>query len=406
MQPLADVRILALEQYGAGPWGTVHLADLGADVIKIEDPRTRGDVSRYIPPHQSGSDSLFFETFNRNKRTIELDLLTPAGREVFLDLVRFSDAVFSNMRGDIPEKLRIRYADLCGVNPCIVCCSLSGFGMTGPRRKEPAYDYILQGITGWMSVTGEPDGPPEKSGLSVVDFAGGYVAALAMIIGIHAARRDGQGMDCDTSLFDVAIGMTNYLATWNLSAGFTPKRMPYSAHPSLFPFQNFQTSDGWIVVACPKQKFWERFCEAIGRDDLAKNSRYADFAERREQREELQNIIGPILKQKPSATWLETFRELGVPCGPVNSIPEAMADPQTSARGMIVEYEHPKLGTVKSTASPVKVGSEPVPANRGPLRNEHTKVILQELIGYDDVKIARLTEAGAFGHADEGRVVV
>ncbi|MGH7716841.1 MAG: CaiB/BaiF CoA transferase family protein, partial [Vulcanimicrobiaceae bacterium] len=225
MKPLADVRILAVEQYGAGPWGTIHLADLGADVIKIEDPRTRGDVGRYVPPHQTGDDSLFFEAFNRNKRTLDLDLFSTSGREIFLDLVRKSDAVYSNLRGDIPKKLRITYDDLKGANPRIVCCSLSGFGMTGPRRKDPAYDYILQGIAGWMSVTGEPDGPPAKSGLSVVDFAGGYVAALAMMIGIHAARRDGKGMDCDTSLFDVAIGMTNYLATWNLSAGDVPKRM-------------------------------------------------------------------------------------------------------------------------------------------------------------------------------------
>ncbi|MGH7659836.1 MAG: CaiB/BaiF CoA transferase family protein, partial [Vulcanimicrobiaceae bacterium] len=209
MKPLQDVRILAVEQYGAGPWGTLHLADLGADVIKIEDPRTAGDISRYIPPHQSGTDSLFFETFNRNKRTIDLDLLTDAGRSVFLDLVRVSDAVFSNLRGDIPERLRIRYDDLKDVNPRIVCCSLSGFGMTGPRRADPAYDYIVQGIAGWMSVTGEPQGPPAKSGLSVVDFSGGYVAALALVIGVHAARRDGKGIDCDTSLFDVALAMTN-----------------------------------------------------------------------------------------------------------------------------------------------------------------------------------------------------
>jgi crotonobetainyl-CoA:carnitine CoA-transferase CaiB-like acyl-CoA transferase len=397
MKPLEDVRILAVEQYGAGPFGTLHLADLGADVIKIEDPRTRGDVGRYVPPHQSGDDSLFFEAFNRNKRTIDLDLLSPAGREVFLDLVRKSDAVFSNLRGDIPEKLRITYADLCEANPRIVCCSLSGFGMTGPRKKDPAYDYILQGIAGWMSVTGEPDGPPAKSGLSVVDFAGGYVAALALMIGVHAARRDGKGMDCDTSLFDVAIGMTNYLATWNLSGGHIPKRMGHSAHPSLFPFQNFQTADGWIVIACPKQKFWERLCQAIGRADLAENPRYADFAARREHREELQAMVEAALQQKPSAEWIETLTAAGVPCGPVNSIPQAMADPQTSARNMIVEYPHPAFGTVRSIASPVKVGDEVPSVHRAPQRKEQAGDILRELLGYDDGRMASLAEGGAFG---------
>ncbi len=399
MKPLADVRILAVEQYGAGPWGTIHLADLGADVIKIEDPRTNGDVSRYVPPHQTGSDSLFFEAFNRNKRTLDLDLLSDAGRAVFLDLVRQSDAVFSNLRGDIPKKLRITYDDLKSANPCIVCCSLSGFGMTGPRSKDPAYDYILQGIAGWMSVTGEPDGPPAKSGLSVVDFAGGYVAALALMIGIHAARRDGKGMDCDTSLFDVAIGMTNYLATWNLSAGDVPKRMGHSAHPSIFPFQNFQTADGWIVIACAKQKFWERFAETIGRGELAQNPRYADFTARRENRLELQKAIAPIMLAKKSADWLAILSGAGVPCGPVNTIPEAMAEPHTTARDMIVEYDHPTLGRVRSIGTPVKVGTDVPQAHRAPLRNEHAATILRDLLAYDDAKIADLATEGAFGQA-------
>jgi crotonobetainyl-CoA:carnitine CoA-transferase CaiB-like acyl-CoA transferase len=397
MGPLHDIRILAVEQYGAGPFGTLHLADLGADVIKIEDPRTKGDVGRYVPPHQKGNGSLFFEAFNRNKRALDLDLLSEAGRAVFLDLVRRSDAVYSNLRGDIPAKLRIRYDDLKEANPAIVCCSLSGFGMTGPRRKDPAYDYILQGIAGWMSLTGEPDGPPAKSGLSVVDFSGGYVAALAMLVGIHAARRDGKGMDCDTSLFDVALGMTNYVATWNLSAGDVPKRIGHSAHPSIFPFQNFETADGWIVVACAKQKFWERFCEALERPDLAENPRYADFAGRREHRAELEAIVAPILRERDSAAWLQRLAANGVPCGPVNSIPQALADPQTAAREMIVEYPHPAFGTVRSIASPVKVGDEPPPKRRAPERNEHLDGVLRELLGYDDEKVAALHAAGAFG---------
>ena len=205
--PLADLRIIAVEQYGAGPYGSVHLADLGAEVIKIEDPRTGGDVGRYVPPFAEEEDSLFFETFNRNKRSLSLDVANPAGRSVLEDLVRRSDAVYSNLRGDIPERLRIRYADLKDVNPRIVCCSLSGFGLDGPRRGQPGYDYLVQGLAGWMSLTGEPGGPPTKSGLSLVDFSSGLAAALALIAGIHAARRDGVGMDCDISLFDVALSM-------------------------------------------------------------------------------------------------------------------------------------------------------------------------------------------------------
>lgn len=253
MLPLEDVRIISLEQYGAGPFGSVHLADLGADVLKIEEPSSGGDVGRYVPPYCEGEDSLFYETFNRNKTSLSLDLSTPGGRAVFEDLVRDADAVYSNLRGDVPAKIGITYDDLKHLNPRIVCCSLTGFGMTGPRAKEPGYDYILQGIAGWMSLTGDPDGPPTKSGLSLVDFTGGYVAALSLMAGLHAARRDGVGGDCDVSLYDTAIGMLTYPAAWHLNAGYQPVRTKNSAHPSLVPFQAFKASDDWFVVGCAKE---------------------------------------------------------------------------------------------------------------------------------------------------------
>ncbi len=217
MRPLEDVRIIAVEQFGAGPFGTVHLADLGADVIKIEDPRTNGDVGRYVPPFQDGENSLFFETFNRNKRSISLDITSAAGRRVFEDLVATADAVVSNLRGDVPAKLRIQYEHLKHINPRIVCVSLSGFGNVGPRATEPGYDYILQGMCGWMNLTGEPDGPPTKTGLSLVDFSAGYVLAATTLAGIHAARRDGIGMDCDISLYDTAMNLLSYPGTWALT---------------------------------------------------------------------------------------------------------------------------------------------------------------------------------------------
>ncbi|WP_238489455.1 CaiB/BaiF CoA transferase family protein [Actinoplanes flavus] len=263
MRPLEDIRIVAVEQYGAGPFGSVHLADLGADVIKIEEPGTGGDVGRYVPPYQHGEDSLFFETFNRGKRSLSLDLASPAGREVFEDLVRHSDAVYSNLRGDVPAKIGITYDQLRHINPSIVCCSLTGFGMTGPRAAQPGYDYILQGLAGWMDLTGEPGGPPTKSGLSIVDYSGGYVAAIALLAGVHAARRDGHGMDCDLSLFDTAVGMLTYPATWHLNAGFEPARTRHSAHPSLVPFQLFPSADGWVVVGCAKEKFWHRLVAVL-----------------------------------------------------------------------------------------------------------------------------------------------
>lgn len=399
MRPLADVRILAVEQYGAGPFGTLHLAELGADVIKIEDPAAGGDVGRYVPPFQEGEDSLFFETFNRNKRSLSLDIGNPAGREVFEELVRVSDVVYSNLRGDVPARLRLRYEDLEAVNPRIVCCSLSGFGMTGPRSREPAYDYILQGMAGWMSLTGEPDGPPAKSGLSLVDYSGGFVAALAVLAGLHAARRDGVGMDCDVSLFDTAVSLLAYLGTWYLTAGCVPQRAPQSAHPSLVPFQNFRTADGWIVVACPKEKFWERLCEVIGQPELARDPRFADFAARRAHAETLLPILEKAFGQAVSAHWLERLSAAGVPCGPVNSVAEALRDPQMAARGLVVETSHPQFGVVRQLVSPVRVGPERPAQRRAPRRHEDADAILRALLGYDDGRIAALAGRGAFGPA-------
>ena len=398
MRPLEDVRIIALEQYGAGPYGSLHLADLGADVVKIEDPRWGGDVGRAVPPFRCGDTSLFFESFNRNKRSICLDLSTPGGRQVFERLVPVSDAVYSNLRGDVPERLGITYRQLAHLNPRIVCCSLSGFGMTGPRREQPGYDYILQGLAGWMSLTGEPGGPPTKTGLSLVDYSGGLVAALSLMIGLHAARRDGVGMDCDVSLFDTALGLIGYPATWWLTEGYAVARTRHSAHPSMVPFQNFPTADGWIVVACPKEKFWARLCTAIGRPELAHDAGSSSFEARRDN-PGLLHELEAVFATGSTAHWLERLAEHGVPCGPINSLAEALDDSHVQARGMVVEVDHPAFGRVREVASPVRVGDRPGEPRRAPRYGEDTSSVLHDLLGYDEGTVAALARAGAFGPA-------
>jgi crotonobetainyl-CoA:carnitine CoA-transferase CaiB-like acyl-CoA transferase len=400
--PLEDVRIIAVEQYGAGPWGSVHLADLGADVIKIEDPRTNGDIGRYVPPYAEEEDSLFFESFNRNKRSLSLDLTTAAGQHVFRRLAAKADVVYSNLRGDVPARLGLTYADLKDVNPAIVCCSLSAFGMTGPRAAEPGYDYVMQGLTGWMSLTGEPDSAPQKTGPSLVDFAGGYVADCALLAGLHAARRDGIGMDCDVSLYETALSMLNYLSTWHLTKGRQPGRTRHSAHPSLVPFQNFETSDGWIVVACPKDKFFDRLLIALGLDHLGTDRRFGDFAARRENKDALLAILEPAIRAWSSGDLLARLAESGVPCAPVNDVEHALRDAQIEARGGIVETEHPRFGTVRTVASPVRVGKAVTAHHRAPFRNEHAGEVLTELLGLDEAAVAALRSAGAFGTACEG----
>jgi crotonobetainyl-CoA:carnitine CoA-transferase CaiB-like acyl-CoA transferase len=389
--PLADLRIVAVEQYGAGPWGTLQLADLGADVIKIEDPRVGGDVGRYVPPFAEGEDSLFFETFNRNKRSISLDLKAPEGRAAFEKLVAVSDVVFSNLRGDQPDRLGLTFEKLAHLNPRIVCCSLSGFGMTGPRAAEGAYDYTIQGLAGWASLTGEPTGPPGKSALSLVDFSGGYVAAIAILSGVLRARRDGVGCDCDLSLFETALAELTYIGTWQASRSFTPDRSG-TAHASMVPFQTFAAGDGSIVIACPKQGLWVRLCEALGEPAWADDPRFAGFAERRANKDELVGLIEGRLAGRPVAEWVELLGAAGVPCAAVNSVAQALADPQVTARDGIVQYEHPVLGTVRQVASPLRLSDAEPPVARAPHRGEHTEAVMRELCGYDDEAIARLMD--------------
>jgi crotonobetainyl-CoA:carnitine CoA-transferase CaiB-like acyl-CoA transferase len=396
--PLADVRVIALEQYGAGPWGTLQLADLGAEVIKIEDPTSRGDIGRYVPPFQEGESSLFFETFNRNKKSVSLDLRHPDARGVFEDLVRVADVVYSNLRGDQPAKLRLTYDDLKHVNPRVVCCSLSGFGMTGPRASEGGYDYMMQGLAGWMSLTGDPDGPPTKSGLSLVDLSGGYVSTIAVLAGLWRARRDGVGCDCDVSLFETALHELIYVGTWAASRGYVPPRRRNSAHPSIVPFQNFPTSDGWVVVACPKQKFWALLCGAIGQPELASDPRFATLADRDKNRDELEPLLEAAFLQRTSEEWLAALAEAGVPSSAVNDVLEAVEEAR------LVSYEHPQLGRVRQVASPLRLSDAEPPVRRAPARGEQTEEVLVELCGYSAERVRELADAGVFGDPTKGAI--
>src|SRR5882757_2068464 len=371
----------------------MQLSDLGAEVIKIEDPSIGGDVGRYVPPFQDGSDSLFFESFNRNKKSVTLDLRSSAGVTVFHDLVRQADVVSFNLRGDLPKRLRLTYEDLKEVNPRIVCCSLSGFGTTGPRAAQGAYDYMIQGIAVWMRLTGEPDSPPLKTGPSRVDLSGGYVAAIAILAAFHGAQRDGVGCDCDISLLESALAELVYVATWVASRDFVPARRSNSAHQSLVPFQNFKTRDGWVVVACAKEKFWRRLCRAIGRPGLAGDPRFATFAVRDANRDDLLEILDGLFAQRTTRAWVEMLEEAEVPVGVVNDVAQALRDPQVIARDGVIEFEHPRLGTVRQVATPLRVGVESPPMERAPLLGEHTVELLGAICGYGPERIRDLVSA-------------
>ena len=387
--PLDGVRILTVSQFGAGPFGTTVLADLGAEVIKIEDPSVGGDVARYVPPYTADQDSLYFQSFNRGKKSLTLNLRHPDGQAVLHDLVRVSDAVFNNVRGDQPKRLGLTYGQLKTVNPRIVCCSLSGFGSTGPRAAEPAYDYLIQGQAGWMSITGEPDGPPGKCGVSVIDFAGGYAAMLGLMVALYDAQRSGVGRDVDVSLLDTAVSMLSYFAAWTLNRDWEPARVPASGHQTLVPAQNFRTADGWIVVFCAKEKFWLSLVRLMGLPALASDQRFDAFPSRLAHKEALLPILEERFATKSTREWLGLLRG-HVPCAPVNSVREALEDAQVLAREMVVEIDHPVFGRMRQVASPIKTEgaiTAPAPA---PRLGEHTDTLLQDVLGYGAATIERL----------------
>ena len=394
MRPLDGVRIVAISQFGAGPYGMMLLADLGAEIIKIEDPVSGGDVSRSVNPGARDQDSLYFQSLNRNNRCITLDLRTDDGRAVFNDLIRVSDGLFSNLRGDLPAKLGLMHDDLAAINPAIVCCSLSGFGMTGPRAAEPGYDYLIQAYSGMMSLTGEPGSPPARAGISVVDFSGGIAAALGLVTGILQARQTGKGCDVDVSLLDTAVSMLNYLAAWSLNSDYHPERLPNSSHPTLYPSQVLKTSDGYLAIMCAKEKFWDALVDAMDDPAFTRDGRFARFADRYEHRDDLWAELDRVFITRTTEDWLSRLRGK-VPCAPVNSVEEALRDEHVLARNMVVEVDHPVFGTIRETGNPIKFGTAEEQYEPAAALGFDNEAVLGDLLGYSPDRIADLRASGA-----------
>ena len=392
--PLNGIRIVSVEQFGAGPWATMMLADLGAEIIKVENPETGGDVARYVPPYTAEQDSVYFQSFNRNKKSMTLNLQHPGGREVLHRLVGISDGVFNNLRGDLPARLSLDYPVLSAVKASIVCCSLSAFGRHGTRAGEPGYDYLMQGYAGWMSLTGEPDGPPTKTGLSLVDLGAGTMASLGMVSAIFRARQTGVGCDVDVNLFDTALANLGYVAAWFLTRGYQAHRTPDSSHPSQIPSQVVPTKDGWLVIMCAKEKFFQNLVRVLGVPELAEDARFCSFADRLENRDILVPILKDLFRKKTTADWLALLKGK-VPCAPVNTVEQAFADPQVAEDNMILALPHPEFGAVRVVASPIEVGGGSVEPRRGPSLGEHNNLILSEYLGYSMPEIEKLRSDGA-----------
>jgi crotonobetainyl-CoA:carnitine CoA-transferase CaiB-like acyl-CoA transferase len=392
--PLEGMRILALTQLGAGPYAMTLLGDLGAEIIKIEDPTIGGDEARTVPPFAADGDSPYFQSLNRNAKSLTLNLRTAQGVEVFHRLVRVSDAVYANARGDLPAKLGLDYASLKGVNPRVVCCSLSGFGKTGPRAADPGYDFLMQALAGFMSVSGDPGSPPTRCGVSVVDFSGGLASITGLLIGLLRARATGIGCDVDVSLLDTAISMLNYLAVWNLNKGYRLDRQPDSAHQTLVPSQNFPTKDGNIVIMCMKEKFWQRLADRLGLAHVKDDPRFRTFQDRLTHRHEFIPLLKDVFRTKTTAEWLALLRG-HVPCAPVYDVEQALQDEQVLAREMVITVDHPRFGPLREVGCPVKI--DDVQPRYGPASRlgADTEDLLRDLLGLSSVEIDRLRERGA-----------
>ena len=396
MKALDGVRVLDLTRALAGPYCTMMLGDYGADVIKIELPGLGDDTRRWAPPN-IGDQSAYFLSINRNKRSLTLNLRHPDGKRAFMDLARGAQVVVENFTPGVVDRLGIDYQSVKKDNPGIVYCSISGFGQTGPYRSKSAYDQIMQGFGGIMSVTGDPGGPPVKTGVAVTDIGAGMLAAYAIMVALFHQQAQGtpEGQYIDISMLDLQVAWLTYMAAYYFATGNNPPKVG-AAHPNLVPYQAFMCQDGkYINIAVGSQRLWERFCSAMGRDDLQDHPDYAQNADRVRNR----SVIVPMLQEeflkRPLTEWISTLDSGGVPCGPINELTDVFSDPQVLSRGMLLETPHPTLGDIKQAGIPIKFSSTQGSVDRHPpLLGEHTSELLAEL-GYTEEYIRRLREEEA-----------
>jgi crotonobetainyl-CoA:carnitine CoA-transferase CaiB-like acyl-CoA transferase len=396
MLPLEGLRILSVEQYGAGPWGTQYLADIGAEVIKIENPADGGDMARGVGPYFIGDgdgtgDSLFYQTFNRNKRSLTLNLSTDEGRTIFHSLVKTADAVTCNLRGDVPGKLGLTYETLGKINPKIVCSFLTAYGRNSERAAWPGYDYLMQAETGYFSLTGEQGTPPTRFGLSIVDLMTGLAMAYATVAAVLNARATGTGRDIDVSLFDLALTNVSYPATWYLNKGHIQGREPRSGHPSLVPCAQYKTKDGWIFLMCNKEKFWPILCEMIGHPEWGKDARFLTFKDRLANRALIQDMLDDALAERTTDDWLTAFGGR-VPAAPIYNVQQALENPFVAAQEMIQTLTHRDGTDFRMVDSPFRTG-DPTPNRPGPELGQDTDALLGEL-GMGNAEIAALRKKG------------
>ena len=391
-QPLKGFRVLSAEQYGAGPYGTMFLAQLGADVIKIEPPKG-GDTARHVGPHWlREQESLYFQSFNLNKRSLTLDLRSDEGREILHRLAKDAHVMANNLRGDVPAKIGLDYASLKDVNAAIVCAHVSAYGRDNERAKWPGYDYLMQAEAGFCALTGEPDGPPVRFGLSMVDFMSGTQMAVGLLAALLDAQRSGEGCDVDVDLLSAAVHQTSYPALWYMNENDVTQRIRRGAHPSATPSQMFKAADGWMFVMAQIPKFWPILCDKIGHSELIEDSRFDTAPNRLTNRAELADILDDIFVRQPVQYWLDLLQGV-MPIAPVYSLDQALDNPWLDTIGMRDTISHPDRAEMDVLSSPIKVNGERLPNRAGPLLGQDSDDILGEL-GYSADAIGALRTKG------------
>ncbi len=391
------VRVLDLSRMLAGPYGSMLLADLGAEVIKIEDP-DGGDPMRVMgPPFLPDGESAYFLAINRNKKSVALDLSRDAGREVFHDLVRRADVVWENFRPGVMERLGCAYSKLWSLNQRVIVCSISAYGQDGPYRDWPAFDLALQAMGGAMSLTGEPERAPVRMGLPMGDLTGGIVGAFAVAAALFRRERTGEGTYIDLSLLDCQVSLLTYIAQYFWTNGRVPGPLG-SGHASVVPYQALATRDGHLIVAVFAEKFWSGFCRAVEHPEWEHDLRFRTNRDRVANRDVLAPLVEAAFTRRPTDDWLGRLQAEGVPCAPIRSVDRVLADPQVRQRGMVVEMAHPLHGKLLALGTPVKVdGAMGLEAALPPRLGEHTDAVLGGLLEYDAARLAGLRASGVVG---------
>jgi crotonobetainyl-CoA:carnitine CoA-transferase CaiB-like acyl-CoA transferase len=402
--PLAGIRVLDLSRVLAGPWAGQNLADLGAEVIKIERPEVGDDSRAFGPPWvkdaqgRETKDSAYFTSANRGKKSVTVNLQQPEGQALVRELAAKSDVLLENYKfGDL-HRYGLGYDDLKAVNPRLIYCSVTGFGQTGPFRERPGYDFMIQGMGGMMSVTGEPDGAPgggpQRAGVPIADIITGMYASIAVCAALAHRAQSGKGQHLDLALLDSQIALLAYQNTNYFATGKPPARIG-NLHPNIVPYQPFRASDGEVILACGNDNLYRKFCEAAGCPALAGDARFLTNGKRVENRKELTRLLGEIFAKRTKKEWVDLLDAAGVPNGPINDIAQVFAEPQVKARGVKIEIAHPAAGTLPMVASPMRFSATPLEHKTPPpLLGEHTEQILRELLGRSAADVAHLRQRG------------